>query len=197
MFRLLGTLRAGCCLLPVIIVLAPIVIIAAMLLATFRGSPGECGDGTPVNDDPALVAAYNARWAAFNEELVRGLPASIVVSEDEATAKSRAFLALSGAPVDDVRVCFTEGEGDISGTLDGPFGADVAVRLKGDVDLTRATPDAELTSIQIGALPHFMTQPFEGLVSRVVDDQLEQIFLIWEIDATIGDGEATLTGTPD
>lgn len=197
MFRLLAWLRAGCCLLPVVIVLAPIVIVAAMLLAAFRGSPGECGNSTIVTDDPALVASYDQRWAEFNAQLLRGLPATIVVSEEEATAKTRAFLVLSDAPIDDVRVCFTPGQGDISGTIDGPMGADVKVRLKGDVDLSKAIPDAEITSIEIGALPRFMTRPFDGLVSRIVDDQLEQIFLVWEIDAEIGDGEATLTGQPD
>lgn len=197
MFRLFAGLRAGCCLLPVVIALLPMVIVAALLWAVFRGSPGDCGDGIAVTDDPALVAAYNQRWAGFNEQLLRGLPATIVVTEEEATAKTRAFLLLSDAPIEDVRVCFSPGEGDVSGTIEGPMGTDVAVRLKGDVDLSKATPDARLTSIEIGALPRFMTRPFDGLVSRVVDDQLERIFLIWELDADIGDGEATITGQPD
>lgn len=196
MFSMLRGLRTGCCLLPILFVLTPVVLVVAFALALFRGSPGACGGGRGLNTDPALAAAYDERWGAFNDQILRGLPASIAVSEDEATAKSRIFLALTGAPIDDVRICFNEGGGDVNGTLSTPFGGDIAVRLRGTVDMTKATPDAKLTSVRIGALPGFVTKPFDRLISRVVDDQLEQIILFHDMTAEIHEGEAVITGRP-
>ena len=189
-------LRPGCCWLPIAIALLPFVLVFATLWAVFKGSPGQCGGGRAIDADPALAIAYQARWAAFNQRLLSGLPASITVTEDEATARSRLFLALQDAPVNDVRVCFSDGEGDVNGTISTPFGPDVAVRIKGTVDLTKASPDAKITSMRIGAVPRFVTRPFEGLVSRIVEDQTEQIVLFNDMDVEVRDGEATITGQP-
>lgn len=188
-------LRCGC-LAPVLVLVAPFALITAALLLAFRGSPGECGGGREIAVDPALAFAYDERWLAFNQTLTAGLPARLVVREDEATSRAREFLASSSAPVEDVRVCFVDGRGDINGTLTTPFGGDVAVRIKGNATLEGRHPTADIDAIQVGGLPSFVTRPFHGLVSRIVDNEMERIELDYRMGVEVRDGDVLITGTP-
>lgn len=188
-------LRSGC-LLPLALMLTPFVLVVVALLLVFRGSPGGCGGGREITVDPALAFAYDQRWLEFNTTLTTGLPASLVVSEDEATSRTREFLDASSAPVEDVRVCFVDGRGDINGTLTTPFGPDVAVRIKGNATLGGRHPEADIDSIQIGGLPSFVTRPFHGLVSRIVDNEMERIELDYRLGVEVRDGDVLIEGTP-
>jgi hypothetical protein len=175
---------------------APFVFVAIMLLLVFRGSPGQCGGGRNLDTDPALAFEYDQRYAQFNQTLLNGLPATMTVSEREANSRARFFLATSDAPVDDFRLCFVDGRGDVNAKLDTPFGGDVAVRVKGSANLDGRHPEADIDSIKIGAVPSFVTRPFQGLVSRIVDHQLDQIELDNRLTAEVGDGEVVISGEP-
>lgn len=182
--------------LPSLVLLLLLGSAALLLLAAFRGSPGACGGGRELRADPALAEAYDARWLAFNNRITFGQIATIIVTEDEATARARKFLEDHDAPVDDVRVCFVPGAADVNGTISTPFGADIAVRMKGSADLTGLNPEARIDSIRIGNVPGWMTRPFRGLVTRIVDDQMEQIILLNDMTVDLRDREAEINGTP-
>ena len=182
--------------IPALIVLAPLVIIVVSSLLVFNGSPGTCGGGRQISAEPLLAFAYDQRWLAFNAQLINGLPATLNVTEDEATSRADLFLAQSNAPIDDLRVCMVDGGGDINGKIDTPLGPDIEVRVKGSVDLSGRHPDANIDSIRIGAMPAVVTRPFHGLVSRIIDNEMERIELDHRLDVNIRERETTITGTP-
>lgn len=183
-------------LIPTLIIVLPVVLVVVALLLVFRGSPDACGNGRLIENDAALAFAYDDRWVEFNSTLTSGLPASLTVSESEATSRAELFLATSSAPVEDVRVCFTDGGAAVNGILSTPFGGDVAVRIDGDADLSGQHPRADIESMRIGGLPGLVTRPFRGLVSRIVDDQMDQIVLDYRLRVELREGEAVIDGTP-
>lgn len=182
-------------LVPLLIVVAPVVLVAGAALALFAGSPGSCGGGRAITFDPALAFAYDDRWLAFNTELLYGNPATLTITDSEATSRARFFID-AAAPIDDVRICFVDGGGDVNATLDTPVGPDIDVRVKGTADLTGAHPRADIDSIRLGALPSFVTRPFHGTIERIADDQLERITLDYRLAVDVREGQATITGTP-
>jgi hypothetical protein len=182
--------------LPLVLLFAPVAVVGVALLLVFRGDPGDCASEREIINDPRLAFAYDDRWLEFNDRLLSGLPATLAVSESEATSRAELFLASSSAPVEDVRVCFVDDGAHVNGTISTPFGPDVRVRIEGRTDLSGRHPEAEISSIKLGALPGFVTRPFRGLVRRIVDDQMEQIELDHRLTVALRDGEATVTGEP-
>lgn len=182
-------------LIPLLVIVAPVALVAATALALFAGSPGACGHGREVTFDPALAFAYDERWLAFNAELLYGNPASITVTESEATSRARFFID-AAAPVEDVRICFVDGGGDVNATLETPVGPDIDVRVKGTANLAGEHPRADVDSITLGALPSFVTRPFHGIIERIADDQLDRITLDHRVSVDVREGQATITGTP-
>lgn len=183
-------------LIPALVFFAPLLVVAVSTLLVFNGSPGQCGGGRDISADPQIAFTYDQRWLAFNGQLINGLPATLNVTENEATSRADLFLAQANAPIDDLRVCMVDGGADINGKIDTPLGPDIEVRVKGSADLSGQHPDANIDSIRIGAMPAFVTRPFHGLVSRVIDREMNRIQLDHRLDVEIREGETTITGTP-
>lgn len=183
-------------LVPVLIVVAPVLLLGLGVLLAVAGSPGTCGDGRDLTFDPQLARDYEQRWLELNAQLTGGRPASFTVSDSEATSQSRLFLAEAGAPIRDVRVCFVPGAADANGTISPPIGPDIAVRVKGSVDLSGQHPQARIDSIRIGGLPGFIARPFLSTVERLIDDQAQQIVLDHRISVRLTDGQAVISGQP-
>jgi hypothetical protein len=182
-----------CALVPLIMFVVPIVIVGGALLLTFKGSPGQCGGGRPLGTDPSLAQSFQQRWSAFDTQLNAGQPATFSVSDDEATARLRQFLGQTDAPVSDVRLCFVQGGGDVSGHISSPVGGSVTVRVRGGVDLSGAHPKTHIDSIRIGGLPAFATAPFRGLVTRIIDHQSDQVRLDQAANVRFEDGRVTFS----
>jgi hypothetical protein len=183
-------------LIPVLLFVVPLLLAGLFVLLAVEGSPGACGGGRTLRIDPALAQSYQERWFALDARLTMGQPASFTVTDSEATSQTRLFLAETGAPISDVRVCFVPGGSDVNGTLSPPFGPDLAVRVRGSVDLSGRHPRASIDSIRIGALPAFVARPFLGLVSRLIDEQTNQIDLDHRISVQLSDGQAVISGQP-
>ena len=183
-------------LMPVLVVFVPLLLVALGVLLVVAGSPGKCGGGRDLTFDPQLALDYEQRWLELNAQLASGRPASFTVSDSEATSQSRLFLAETGAPIRDVRVCFVNGAADANGTISPPIGPDIAVRVKGSVDFSGPHPRAHIDSIRIGGLPGFIARPFLGPMGRLIDDQADQIVLGHRIDVELADGQAVISGRP-
>jgi len=171
------------------------VIVGGGLLLAFKGSPGQCDRPGRFGDSPALAQAFQQRWDAFEAQINAGQAAILAVTDDEGTARLRQFLAGTDAPVKDARLCFVQGGGDISGRITSPLGGDVAVRVRGGVDLSGGRPKTRIDSIRIGGLPSFLTAPFRGLVTRIIDEQASQIALERGANVRFEDGRATFTSS--
>ena len=183
-------------LIPFLFFVAPILLAGLIVVLAVEGNPGDCGGGRDLRIDPALAQTYEDRWVALNAQLMTGRPASFTVTDSEATSQARLFLAETGAPISDVRVCFVPGGSDVNGTLSPPFGPDLDLRVRGSVDLNGRHPRASVDSVRVGALPSFVTRPFLGLVSRVIDEQTNQIELDHRINVQLTDGQAVISGQP-
>ncbi len=183
-------------LLPFLFFIAPILLAGLVVLLAIEGDPGDCGGGRDLRIDPDLAQTYQDRWFALNAQLLTGRPASFTVTDSEATSQTRLFLAETGAPINDVRVCFVPGGGDVNGTLSPPVGPDLAVRVRGSVDLSGRHPRVSIDSVRVGALPSFVARPFLGLVSRLIEEQTNQIDLDHRISLQLTDGQAVISGQP-
>lgn len=170
--------------------------VAMVALLAFQGSPGLCGAGRDIRVSPTLAQSYEERWLQFNTTLTSGRRATLNVTDSEATSQAEDFLATSNAPLRDVRLCFVPGGGDANATVSTPLGRDIRVRLKGNVDLSGRYPRAQISSVQIGALPAFVTRPVRGIVTRIIDDQGERIELDHRLSVEVHEGEVTITGEP-
>jgi hypothetical protein len=184
------------CLLPFIIFITPFVLVAVALLLTFKGSPGQCGGGEALQADASLADRYQQQWKTFEQQLTAGRPATLTVSDEEATARLRQFLDANDAPVQDARLCFIDGGADVSGNVSSPMGWDVDVRVRGSVDLSGAHPKTHIDSIRIGGMPSFVTRPFTSMVTRIIDHESDQVALDHSVDIRLTDGTATLSGSP-
>ncbi|MDP9237057.1 MAG: hypothetical protein M3P30_06610 [Chloroflexota bacterium] len=183
-------------LVPFVLFVLPTLLVAVALLLAFKGSPGECSAGRQVITSAALSQSYEQHWLQFQAQLTSGRPASLTVNDSEATSRTQDFLATTGAPVHDVRLCFVPGGADVNGTISTPFGANIDVRLKGSADLSGQHPRANIDSIKIGGLPSFVTRPFTGLVTRMVDDQTNRVELDHRLSVQIAEGQAEISGEP-
>ncbi len=183
-------------LVPVLLFVGPILLLGLGVLLAVAGSPGKCGGGRDLTVNPQLANDYEQRWLALNAQLTMGRPASFTVNDSEATSQSRIFLAESGAPITDVRVCFVPGAADANGTISPPIGPDIAVRVKGSIDLSGLHPRAHIDSVRVGGLPGFIARPFLGPIERLIDDQANQIVLDHRINVQLTDGQAAISGQP-
>lgn len=183
-------------LVPFLLFVLPIVLVAIALLLAFKDSPGECGAGRQVITNSALSQSYEQRWLQFQAQLTSGRPASLTVTDSEATSRTQDFLTTNDAPVHNVRLCFVPGGADVNGTISAPFGPDIDVRLKGNADLGGRHPRANIDSIKIGGLPSFVTRPFTGLVTRIVDDQANRVELDHRLSVQTAEGNAEISGQP-
>ena len=145
-----------------------------------------------VVDRPGTYRAECYTPADENDYIIR----EFTVTDSEATSQTRLFLAETGAPISDVRVCFVPGGSDVNGTLSPPIGPELRVRVRGSVDVSGRHPRASIDSVRIGALPSFVARPFLGLVSRLIDEQTNQIELDHRISVQLLDGQAVISGQP-
>ena len=128
---------------------------------------------------PDLSAAFDQKWDALSDQLDSGGAATVTFSENEITARAVAFLR--DESIDEIRnitLCIfsgvNEGEGEIRGTVDLPVLPDVDARLRGVMDLTGPSPPIEMTNIDIGSLPSFLTGPLEDAVADAVNAGLRE-----------------------
>lgn len=182
--------------IPIALFVVPLLLVGLGVLLAVAGSPGKCGGGRALQADPSLADAYQQQWFALNAQLAAGHPASFRVSDSEATSQSRVYLAEADAPIRDVRICFVPGAADANGTISPPIGPNIAVRVKGSVDLSGEHPRTRIDSLRIGGLPGFVTHPFLGPMERLINDQANQIVLDHRISVQISDGQATIIGQP-
>ena len=178
-------------------VILVIAVIGGAILLTFKGTPGDCGGNRPIENNPGLAFAYDDRWYDFNTTLTSGLPGHAARHRERGDVARATVPRLASAPIDKVRfLCFTDGGADINGTLATPFGGDIAVRVGGNADLSGQHPKAEITSMRIGGLPAFVTRPFRGLVSGIIDDQLDHVELDHRLTVDLHEGQAVVQGEP-
>ena len=178
-------------------------LVGVVVVLTFVGGPdlsAACG-GRIVSAAPELAAAFDQKWDAFSDQLDSGGAATVTFSENEITARAVAFL--QDESIDEIRnitLCIfsgvNEGEGEIRGTVDLPVLPDVDARLRGVMDLTGPSPRIEITNIDIGSLPGFLTGPLEDAVAAAVNAGLRETGLSRRYAVTYETGAVTIRARP-
>ncbi len=179
------------------VIVIPVVVVGALYASAVLGSPGDCESGDrAVTVSTADAAAFQAKLDDLNDRLDAGQPGSFQFTESEATSRAVEFLEEHDAPIDNLKICFSENQASASGNVDMLFGPDADAKLTGTLDLSGDTPKLNV-DIDVGSVPGFVTGAVEWLVERIADDQLTEIDLEeHEYSLEFADGTATLSGTP-
>jgi hypothetical protein len=183
--------------LGLIVIGAPLAAVAFFLLAIV-GSPGSCdSQGRTVVADLAGAASFQEKWDDMNDTLDAGQPSSATFTESEATSRAQLWAEEHDAPVSELKLCFTLDGGSGSAKVDVPFfPGDVDVLVDGTLDLTGEQPVAEIDSIEMGSLPGPFTDLVENFITRLIDNETEDITLQHDYGIEFGEGEITITGQP-
>ncbi len=167
------------------------VIVAAALI--FTGSPSACVDRV-VPTSAAASQELKTAWKQFGAQAATG-PATIAVSETQATSRGVEYVDDKSAPVDELQVYFcAAGYGEASGKL-SVLGIKSKVVVRGTLDLSGAKPQIQIDSVRAGNLPSFVAKPAVDLILNTgnlrtldLDEHLTSI--------QFSDGNATVHGAP-
>lgn len=160
--------------------------------AAFLGAPTPCAD-RKVAPTPAAAAQLKSNWSAFLQQAARG-PATMAVTEDQATSQAADWLQQRGAPLTEVRIYFcSDGHADAAATLTS-FGAPVHVVAGGTLDVSGGQPSVRITSVRMGSLPGVIgAAAANSAITAATGGTLPLKGLT---DVRFTDGRATLAGGP-
>lgn len=116
---------------------------------------------------------------------------SVTITNGEATTFAQNYI---GRQVTDARVCFTNGKGHLSGTVN--LGAiKPSFYLTGGIDLTTVVPKVTNLGIQLGSLPNVPALSFlaQGALNQIVSGALSKFELKKQYSAMFGEGSVTIT----
>lgn len=164
--------------------------------AAVMGSPGPCQPMAPVVVTPEAAASLQAKLDAMTAQLEAGGPASFEFTDSELTSRAAQFLAEEDAPIRDLRVCIHTGFVEASGAVEVPLGPNVDVLARGAVEFTGGYPQLRIDSVEVGAVPGPITTTVEGIISGLIEDQLQKIDLEYHYELTLGEGAGTLSALP-
>lgn len=170
---------------------------AVLFLLAAVGGPGACTSG----GDEIVISAANAdtfdqKWEGFDDILGGGSPSFVVLNESEITSRAERFIEEEAGGIGHVRICIQDGFGEATGSLDAFLGIDADFRIKGSVDLSGAHPVVDFDDIDIGNVPGFLLDPFEGLLEDAIEELLEEVDLDHSYTATLTEGEVRIDGRP-
>jgi hypothetical protein len=179
-----------------IITLAIILAVVVFLLAAI-GGPGECTPGgTEIVISDANADAFDRKWEGFDDVLDAGSPSFVVLNESEASSRAERFVEEEAGAIDNVRVCIHDGFGEVTGSVDAFLGMSADFKASGTIDLSGAHPVVDFQDIEVGSVPGFVIEPFEGLVEDAIEELLEKVNLEHGLTPTLTEGEARIDGLP-
>lgn len=116
---------------------------------------------------PSTAASQQLRaaWRTFGAQAAAG-PATITVSEVQATSRGVEFVNEQDAPVKNLQIRFCDGGfAEAAGSVK-ILGREVDTVVRGTLDLSGPRPRVRLTSVRAGGLPDWAGRP---LVNQVLD----------------------------
>lgn len=169
-----------------------------------RNDSGE-GEVRGVNNESALTDAWQTRWLAFDRQLDSGQPASVSFTESESTSRAARYLDSKDAPVENLVICFHEGEAEASAKVKLPILGDLPgiggvfetnVLARGTIDFSGASPKVTITKIEAGNLPGDAAERLKGSIEDMVNDRLDDLNLQHKHTAKFTEGSIEISGTP-
>jgi len=174
-----------------------VVILAAVIVAlAATGGPSECAPGGgPIAISDANSSGFQSKWDAFDATLDGGAASAVNFNESEISSRAQSYVDEKDVPFSDVRTCVQDGFGEGTATFSF-LGFDVKVKVRGTLDLSGGSPEAEIDDIEIGNVPGFLIAPAESLVDRAIDEALADLEIEHNYTLTLKKGEASVAGTP-
>ena len=153
-----------------------------------------------------MAAQWDAKWKDFDGKLDAGQQASVTFTESEVTSRANAFLKSKDAPVDEVIICFHNGDAEARGKVKLPAVGDIPVvgnafetnvKLRGTMDLSGDHPQIVITDIEAGNLPKKITDQVEDQVVDIINGRLDDLNLEHQFDPVkFTEGAAEVSGQP-
>lgn len=180
------------------LVVVVLVFAAVNVILAFTGGPGPCtpgGGAITISADSA--AAFQQKWDNFDASLDGGTNSTVILNENELSSRANEYInGETDVGFEDVHVCFHGGFGEATAKLETILGLDTKVKIRGNLDLSGDSPEANIDDIEIGNVPGFVTGIIEGLVEDAVDEALEDIDLKHSYVPTLTEGQAQINGQP-
>ncbi|MDO8615801.1 MAG: hypothetical protein Q7T33_08720 [Dehalococcoidia bacterium] len=195
---------------------AVIGLVVIALLASSGGSgpadacrpAGSSDDGSlrPVARDVETAAVFQQRWDDLRFRALSGSPTlSATFSEGEVTARASQYLAERDAPLQDIVICFHDGQAEARARAEVPTLADVPllgglfdtnVRLVGSIDLSGEHPRLKIEQLEAGNLPGFLEDAVRDEVEDAVNSRLTDLQVDLSYSVTFREGEAEVAVSP-
>jgi len=194
---MLNPLRLLTTLLGFLVLATPIAAVAFFFVA-ITGSPGTCaGDEHEITTSLQEAASFESKWDTLTATLDAGQPASATFTESEVTSMADLWLERHDAPINEVMICFRDGEASASAKIDIPFvPGDVDVLATGTLIMTGQFVEADIQELDVGGLPDPLAELVEEVVNRVIEDQTVTLELRHDYALVFGDGVVTVSGGP-
>jgi len=158
-----------------------------------------------VNSEDVLATAWQAKWSAFDQQLDAGQSASVAFTESESTSRATRYLAAKDAPVEDLVICFHNGEAEASGKVKLPVLGDLPgvggafesrVLARGTIDFGSPHPKITITKFEAGNLPGSAADRLKGQVENAINDRLGDLNLQHKYTPKFSEGALEISGTP-
>ncbi len=191
------------------------VVLGAMAATGDFGKAGECiseaaaaAGGAPrgVSVDAGVADSWDAKWDGFDNQLDGGQASSVTFTESEVTSRAIDFFEDKNAPLEEITICFHEGQAEARAKVELPAISDVPlignafktkVKMTGTVDLSGPHPVIVINDLEAGNLPGFATDQVESSVDDIINERLDDLNLSHQYDAVnFTDGSAEVSGRP-
>ena len=169
-----------------------------LFVVAIAGSPGTCeAEDRPISFEPLHAVSFQQTWDDLDAALSDGSPSTIMLTEDEATARARVWADEVDVPATNLFVCFTADGAAASGNIDLPFfPGDVDVLVRGSVELRGEHPEVTIDDLEMGGLPGPVADVVKGRIISLIEDQAEKVTLSHDYGLAFGEGEVTVSGQP-
>jgi hypothetical protein len=158
-----------------------------------------------VNNESALADAWQAKWTAFDQQLDAGQTASVSFTESESSSRATRYLDSKDTPVENLVICFHNGEAEASGKIKLPVLGDLPgvgsvfdsnVLARGTIDFSGQHPRIVLTKFEAGNLPSDAADRLKGQVEDAVNSSLDDLNLQHKYTPKFSEGSIEIIGTP-
>ncbi len=189
-----GSSPLGIALTAIIVVLiAAVIFVGVNVILALSGGPGPCTPGGgPITISAANAESFDAKWMDLYDTLYFGSPGSANFNESEV---SSFFDREVTSPFSDPRICIHDGFGEGTATID-ILGLSVKVKVTGNVDMSGPQPVADITAIEAGNVPGFITDFIVDSIADFVDDEANRVNLDFIYTPTLTEGNAQIAGVP-
>ena len=158
-----------------------------------------------VNNEAALADTWQAKWATFDQQLDAGQTASVSFTESESSSRATRYLHSKEAPVEDLTVCFHNGEAEASGKVKLPVLGDLPgvggvfesrMMARGTIDFSGPHPKIMITKFEAGNLPSDASDRLKGQVEDMINTRLDDLSLEHKYTPKFSEGSIEIIGTP-